>query len=35
MGLTWDLQGRDTMNRYWGKTQHDFLFTVGLLIALR
>ncbi|HSG09902.1 MAG TPA: hypothetical protein VLA36_16195 [Longimicrobiales bacterium] len=35
MGLTWDLQGRDAMNRYWGKTQHDFLFTVGLLIALR
>lgn len=34
LGFTWDLQGRDAMNRYWGKTQHDFLFTAGALIPL-
>lgn len=33
-GMTWDLQARDTMNRYWGKTQHDFLFTAGVLVPL-
>jgi len=33
-GLTWDVQGRDAMNRYWGKTQHDFLFTAGVLVPL-
>ena len=35
LGLTWDLQARDAMNRYWGKTQHDFLFTAGALITLK
>jgi len=33
-GFTWDVQGRDAMNRYWGKTQHDFLFTAGVLLPL-
>jgi hypothetical protein len=33
-GLTWDFQARDAMNRYWGKTQHDFLFTAGVLFPL-
>jgi hypothetical protein len=34
LGITWDLQGRDALNRYWGKTQHDFLFTAGVLVPL-
>jgi hypothetical protein len=34
LGITWDIQGRDAMNRYWGKTQHDFLFTSGVLFPL-
>lgn len=30
-GLSVDVQLRDTINRYWGKTQHDLLFTGGVL----
>lgn len=33
-GLTWDVQARDAINRYWGKTQHDLLFTAGVLFTL-
>jgi len=30
MGLHLDLQGRDAWNRYWGKLQHDFVFSGGV-----
>jgi hypothetical protein len=30
-GLSVDVQLRDTINRYWDKTQHDLLFTGGVL----
>lgn len=30
-GLTADVQIRDAINRYWDKTQHDVLFTGGVL----
>lgn len=35
LGLTIDLQGRDAIGRYWGKTQHDILFTAGLAWRIR
>lgn len=34
LGVTWDLQGRDALNSYWGKIQSDFLFTAGVVIPL-
>jgi hypothetical protein len=33
-GLTADVQVRDAITRYWDKTQHDLLFTGGLLWRL-
>jgi hypothetical protein len=33
-GVTADVQFRDAITRYWGKTQHDLLFTGGLLWRL-
>ena len=34
-GLVFDLQLRDTINRYWGKTQHDLIFSGGLVWRIR
>ena len=34
VGLNVDVQVRDAITRYWGKTQHDLLFTGGLLWRL-
>ena len=34
-GLAFDLQLRDSINRYWGKTQHDLIFSGGLAWRLR
>lgn len=31
MGHDFDLQARDAINRYWGKTEHDLVFSVGML----
>lgn len=28
-GLDFDIQGRDSINRYWGKTQHDLVISGG------
>ncbi|MEJ2239900.1 MAG: hypothetical protein P8X82_16545, partial [Gemmatimonadales bacterium] len=33
-GVHLDLQVRDAITRYWDKTQHDLLFTGGLLLQL-
>lgn len=35
LGLTLDLQGRDAITRYWGKTQHDVLWSGGVLWRVR
>lgn len=34
-GLTLDLQARDAISRYWGKTEHDMVFSSGLLWRIR
>lgn len=34
-GLTADLQVRDALNRYWGKTQHDLFYTGAILWRVR
>jgi hypothetical protein len=34
-GLSLDLQFRDAVNRYWGKTEHDFIATTGLRWRIR
>ena len=34
-GLTFDVQVRDAINRYWGETQHDLLYTVALVWDVR
>ena len=33
-GLEADLQLRDVLNRYWGKTQHDLFYTVAVLWSI-
>lgn len=35
MGLTLDLQARDAFNRYWGKTEHDLVYSAGVLWRIR
>lgn len=35
LGLTFDFQGRDTINRYWGKTEHDLVFSTGVIWRIR
>jgi len=35
VGLTFDLQILDSVNRYWGKTQHDLVFTGGWVWRIR
>lgn len=35
LGLTLDLQGRDAISRYWGKAEHDMVYSVGLLWRVR
>jgi hypothetical protein len=30
-GITFDIQARDNLNRYWGKTQNDLIFSGGLV----
>jgi hypothetical protein len=35
LGLTLDLQGRDAITRYWSKTEHDFVYSTGLLWRVR
>ena len=34
-GLAFDAQARDSINRYWGKTQHDLVFSGGLVWRIR
>jgi hypothetical protein len=34
-GLDFEAQVKDTINRYWGKTQHDLVFSGGLLWRVR
>lgn len=34
-GLTLDLQLRDALSRYWGKTQHDLYYTAAVLWGIR
>ncbi len=34
-GLAFDAQARDAINRYWGKTQHDLVFSGGLVWRIR
>ena len=34
-GFTFDLQARDAINKYWGKTQHDLIFSGGVLWTIR
>lgn len=34
-GLDFDIQARDAINRYWGKTEHDFLFGIGMIWQIR
>lgn len=34
-GLTFDAQARDAVNQYWGKTQHDLVFSGGLVWRVR
>jgi hypothetical protein len=33
--LALDVQARDAINRYWGKTEHDFLISIGFLWQIR
>jgi hypothetical protein len=33
--LTFDLQARDDINKYWEKTQHDLVFSGGIRWAIR
>jgi hypothetical protein len=35
LGLDFDAQARDAINRYWGKTQNDLIFSAGLLWRVR
>lgn len=35
IGLVLDLQFRDAINRYWGKTEHDLVFSTGSLWRIR
>lgn len=35
LGFTFDFQGRDTINRYWGKTEHDLVFSTGVIWRIR
>ncbi len=35
LGFTVDVQGRDAISRYWGKTEHDVVFSTGLLLRVR
>lgn len=35
LGLTFDAQAKDVVNRYWGKTQHDLVFSGGLVWSVR
>lgn len=34
-GLSLDVQVRDALNRYWGKTEHDFVATTGVAWRIR
>jgi hypothetical protein len=34
-GLLFDAQARDSINRYWGKTQHDLVFSGALVWRIR
>lgn len=34
LGLQLDLQARDALNKYWGKTQHDLIYTGTLSLGL-
>jgi hypothetical protein len=34
-GLDFDLQARDSLNRYWGKTQNDLIFSGGWVWRVR
>jgi hypothetical protein len=34
-GASLDLQGRDAVNRYWGKTEHDFVVSTGVAVRIR
>jgi len=34
-GLLLDFQVRDTVNRYWGKTEHDLVFSTGSIWRVR
>jgi hypothetical protein len=34
-GITFDLQARDALNRYWGKYQNDLVFSGGLVWTVR
>jgi hypothetical protein len=34
-GITFDLQARDALNRYWGKYQNDLIFSGGLVWEVR
>lgn len=34
-GLSLDVQARDALNRYWGKTEHDFVVTTGVAWRIR
>ena len=33
--LDFEAQIKDSINRYWGKTQHDLIFSGGLLWRIR
>jgi hypothetical protein len=35
LGLAFDAQVRDSINKYWDKTQHDLIFSAGLRWPLR
>jgi len=35
LGFTLDVQGRDAISRYWGKTEHDIVFSTGLMWRIR
>lgn len=35
LGLVFDAQLKDTVNKYWGKTQHDLVLTGGLVWRIR
>jgi len=34
-GLVFDTQIKDSINKYWGKTQHDLIFSQGLIWRIR